>query len=106
MSGSGLRHEGAAAFACSGYAKASGLPAACLTIAGPGATNLLTGLWDCKVDRAPALALTGQVDVQLRGPRIDFVKRRDQIVVQCDVTIASPHPGNWDLAVIETEFPR
>ena len=64
----GIRHEGAAAFACSGYAKASGLPAACLTIAGPGATNLLTGLWDCKVDRAPALALTGQVDVQVLGP--------------------------------------
>ena len=30
-----------------------------LTIAGPGATNLLTGLWDAKVDRAPVLALTG-----------------------------------------------
>ncbi len=64
----GIRHEGAAAFACSGYAKASGRPAASLTIAGPGATNLLTGLWDCKVDRAPALALTGQVDIQVLGP--------------------------------------
>ena len=64
----GIRHEGAAAFACSGYAKLTGLPAACLTIAGPGATNLMTGLWDAKVDRAPLLALTGQVDVQVLGP--------------------------------------
>ena len=64
----GIRHEGAAAFACSGYAKLSGNPAACLTIAGPGATNLMTGLWDAKVDRAPVLALTGQVDVQVFGP--------------------------------------
>ena len=64
----GIRHEGAAAFACSGYAKLTGEPAACLTIAGPGATNLLTGLWDARVDRAPALALTGQVDVQVLGP--------------------------------------
>ena len=64
----GIRHEGAAAFACSGYAKASGRPAACLTIAGPGATNLLTGLWDARVDRAPVLALTGQIDVQVLGP--------------------------------------
>ena len=64
----GIRHEGAAAFACSGYAKSCGLPAACLTIAGPGATNLLTGMWDCHVDRAPVLALTGQVDVQVLGP--------------------------------------
>jgi thiamine pyrophosphate-dependent acetolactate synthase large subunit-like protein/nitrite reductase/ring-hydroxylating ferredoxin subunit len=64
----GVRHEGAAAFACSGYAKLSGKPAACLTIAGPGATNLMTGLWDAKVDRAPLLALTGQVNVQVFGP--------------------------------------
>lgn len=64
----GVRHEGAAAFACSGYAKLTGKPAACLAIAGPGATNLLTGLWDCKVDRAPVLALTGQVNTQVFGP--------------------------------------
>jgi len=64
----GVRHEGAAAFACSAYAKLSGRPAACLTIAGPGATNLLTGLWDAHVDRAPVLALTGQVDTQVLGP--------------------------------------
>jgi len=64
----GVRHEGAAAFACSAYAKLSGKPAACLTIAGPGATNLLTGLWDAKVDRAPVLALTGQINTQVLGP--------------------------------------
>ena len=64
----GVRHEGAAAFACSGYAKTVKRPAACFTIAGPGATNLLTGLWDAKVDRAPVLALTGQVNTQVLGP--------------------------------------
>ncbi|MEQ9364852.1 MAG: thiamine pyrophosphate-binding protein [Leptospirales bacterium] len=63
-----VRHEGAGAFAASAYAKLTGRPAACLTIAGPGATNLLTGLWDAKVDRAPILALTGQVDTQVVGP--------------------------------------
>ena len=64
----GIRHEGAAAFAASGYAKLTGRPAACFSIAGPGATNLLTGLWDAKVDRVPVLALTGQVDTQVLGP--------------------------------------
>ncbi len=64
----GIRHEGAAAFACSGYAKVTGRPAACLSIAGPGATNLLTGLWDAKMDRAPIVALTGQVTTQVMGP--------------------------------------
>ncbi|MEO0607366.1 MAG: thiamine pyrophosphate-dependent enzyme [Pseudomonadota bacterium] len=63
----GIRHEGAAAFAISGYGKLTGHPAAALTIAGPGATNLLTGLWDAKVDGAPALALTGQVQDQVVG---------------------------------------
>jgi pyruvate oxidase len=64
----GIRHEGAAAFAASAYGKLTGKPAACLTIAGPGATNLMTGLWDAKVDRAPVLALTGQVQTQVFGP--------------------------------------
>lgn len=64
----GIRHEGAAAFAASAYGKLSGKPAACVTIAGPGATNLLTGMWDAKVDRAPVLALTGQVQTQVFGP--------------------------------------
>ena len=64
----GIRHEGAAAFACSAYGKLTGRPAACFSIAGPGATNLLTGLWDANVDRSPVLALTGQVDTQVLGP--------------------------------------
>jgi pyruvate oxidase len=64
----GIRHEGAASFAASAYGKLTGRPAACFAIAGPGATNLLTGLWDANVDRAPVLALTGQVDTQVLGP--------------------------------------
>lgn len=63
----GVRYEGAAAFACSAYGKVTGKPAACLTIAGPGATNLLTGLWDAHVDNAPVLAITGQINEQYFG---------------------------------------
>jgi pyruvate oxidase len=40
----GIRHEGAASFTASAYCKLTGRPAACLAIAGPGSTNLLTGL--------------------------------------------------------------
>jgi pyruvate oxidase len=64
----GVRHEGAASFAASAYGKLTGRPAACFSIAGPGATNLITGLWDANVDRAPVLALTGQVNTQVLGP--------------------------------------
>ncbi|NOQ23829.1 MAG: Rieske 2Fe-2S domain-containing protein [Bacteroidales bacterium] len=62
-----IRHEGAAAFAASAYGKLTGRPAACFSIAGPGATNMFTGMWDAKVDRAPLLALTGQVATQVVG---------------------------------------
>ncbi len=64
----GIRHEGAASFAASAYGKLTGRLAACFAIAGPGATNLLTGLWDAHVDRSPVLALTGQVNTQVLGP--------------------------------------
>ena len=57
----GVRHEGAAAFAASAYGKLTGRLAACFAIAGPGSTNLLTGLYDAKIDRAPVLAVSGQV---------------------------------------------
>lgn len=74
----GIRHEGAGAFAASAYGKLTGKPAFCFSIAGPGATNMFTGLWDAKVDRAPILALTGQVDTQVLGTgnfqEVDLVK--------------------------------
>ncbi|MEX2548994.1 MAG: thiamine pyrophosphate-binding protein [Nitriliruptoraceae bacterium] len=57
----GIRHEGAASFAASAYGKLTGGLAACFGIAGPGSTNLLTGLYDAEVDRAPVLALSGGV---------------------------------------------
>ncbi|MEA1904229.1 MAG: thiamine pyrophosphate-binding protein [Actinomycetota bacterium] len=63
----GIRHEGAAAFAASAYGKLTGELAACFGIAGPGSTNLLTGLYDAKVDRAPVLAISGQVPSKVKG---------------------------------------
>ena len=63
----GIRHEGAASFAASAYGKLTGRPAACFGIAGPGSTNLLTGLYDAKVDRAPVLAISGQVPSKVLG---------------------------------------
>ena len=63
----GIRHEGAASFAASAYGKLTGRLAACFGIAGPGSTNLLTGLYDAKVDRAPILAISGQVPSKEKG---------------------------------------
>lgn len=100
----GIRHEGAAAFAASAYGKLTGKPAACLTIAGPGATNLYTGMWDAKVDRAPMLALTGQVATQVVGTgnfqEVDLVAAFSSVAdfnhrVQAD----SPHGELMSLAI-------
>lgn len=63
----GIRHEGAASFAASAYGKLTGRLAACFGIAGPGSTNLLTGLYDAQVDRAPILAISGQVASKVKG---------------------------------------
>ncbi|WP_067050734.1 thiamine pyrophosphate-binding protein [Methanofollis ethanolicus] len=63
-----VRHEENAAMAASAYNKLTGRIAACVTIAGPGATNLATGLYDAKEDHASVLSLNGQVEVQYTGP--------------------------------------
>ncbi len=63
----GIRHEGAASFAAGAYGKLTNDLAGCFGIAGPGSTNLLTGLYDAKVDRAPVLALSGQVPSRVKG---------------------------------------
>ena len=89
----GIRHEGAASFAASAYAKLTGRPAACFSIAGPGATNLLTGLWDAKVDRAPVLALTGQVNTQGLGPGAFRLLVTDTYQRRCAVTGESALPA-------------
>jgi thiamine pyrophosphate-dependent acetolactate synthase large subunit-like protein/rubredoxin len=57
-----IRHEQTAAFMASSYGKLTGNIAACLTIAGPGATNLATGLYDAKLDHSSVLAITGLVE--------------------------------------------
>jgi len=62
-----VRHEQNAAFAASGYAKATGRVGVCCATSGPGATNLVTGLVDSLMDSVPVVALTGQVSTSLIG---------------------------------------
>ncbi|MEQ8859165.1 MAG: acetolactate synthase large subunit [Pseudomonadales bacterium] len=54
------RHEQGAAFMAEVYGRLTGNPACCLGTLGPGATNLITGVADANMDRAPVLVLTGQ----------------------------------------------
>ena len=63
-----VRHEENAAMAASAYNKLTGKIACCLTIAGPGATNCATGLYDAKEDHASVISINGQVEAQYSGP--------------------------------------
>ena len=54
------RHEQGAAFMAEVYGRLTGHPAGCLGTLGPGASNLITGVADANMDRAPMLVLTGQ----------------------------------------------
>ena len=61
------RHEEMAAFMAVAHAKFSGRLGVCLATGGPGATHLLTGLYDAKLDHMPVLAICGQAETTVRG---------------------------------------
>ncbi|MGY4344539.1 pyruvate dehydrogenase (quinone) [Bradyrhizobium sp. GM7.3] len=54
------RHEEMAAFMASAYAKFSGQLGVCIATSGPGASHLITGLYDALLDHQPVLAIVGQ----------------------------------------------
>ena len=60
------RHEQGAAFMADVYGRLSGKAGVCLSTLGPGATNLLTGVADAFLDRAPLVAITGQASLNRR----------------------------------------
>ena len=54
------RHEQGAAFMADVYGRLTGRAGVCLSTLGPGATNLITGVADANMDRAPLVAIAGQ----------------------------------------------
>jgi acetolactate synthase-1/2/3 large subunit len=72
LEGSGVRHvltrhEQGAAFAAEGYARVTGRVGVAMATSGPGATNLVTGIADAKMDSVPLVCITGQVRSPLIG---------------------------------------
>jgi pyruvate dehydrogenase (quinone) len=61
------RHEEMGAFMAVAHAKFTGELGVCLATGGPGATHLLTGLYDAKLDHMPVLAICGQAETTVRG---------------------------------------
>jgi acetolactate synthase-1/2/3 large subunit len=72
LEGSGIRHvltrhEQGAAFAAEGYARVTGKVGVAIATSGPGATNLVTGIADAKMDSVPLVCITGQVRSAMIG---------------------------------------
>lgn len=61
------KHEQGAAFMAGGYARSSGKIGACITTAGPGATNLVTGVANAYADKQAILFITGETSTHIFG---------------------------------------
>ena len=61
------RHEQGGTFAAQGVARTTGRAGVCMATSGPGATNLVTGIADAKLDSIPMIAITGQVPQKFIG---------------------------------------
>ena len=61
------KHEQGAAFMADGYARISNQVGACITTAGPGATNLVTGIANAYADKRPVLIITGETPTYIFG---------------------------------------
>ena len=62
-----VKHEQGAAFMACGEARATRGIAACITTAGPGATNLVTGIANAYADKLPVLIVTGETSTFIFG---------------------------------------
>src|SRR3982074_3118689 len=72
LEGSGVRHiltrhEQGAVFAAEGFARVTGKVGVAMATSGPGATNLVTGIADAKMDSVPLVCITGQVRTAMIG---------------------------------------
>jgi len=61
------KHEQGAAFMAGGCARASNKISACITTAGPGATNLVTGIANAYADKLPVIVITGEAPTYIFG---------------------------------------
>ncbi|WJW74916.1 thiamine pyrophosphate-binding protein [Thiohalobacter sp. IOR34] len=61
------KHEQGAAFMAAGHARVTGSVGACITTAGPGATNLVTGIASAYADKLPVIAITGEAPTHIFG---------------------------------------
>src|SRR5215475_4744470 len=83
------RHEEMAAFMAAAYAKFTGELGVCIATSGPGATHLITGLYDARLDHVPVLAIAGQQSLNALGGH--YQQEVDLVNLMKDVAGAFVH---------------
>ena len=89
-----VRHEQAAVHAAEGYARSCGKVGVCVATAGPGATNLVTGIADAMMDSTPIVCITAQV--QKEGLGASSFQEADIISITLPIT-------KWNYEVTSAE---
>ncbi len=90
-----VRHEQGAAFMANVYGRLSHRPGVCLSTLGPGAMNLITGVADASLDRAPLVAITGQAALE---------KTHKEAHQYIDVVGSFKYVTNWNTRVMRADF--
>ncbi|PWQ83370.1 thiamine pyrophosphate-requiring protein, partial [Stenotrophomonas maltophilia] len=67
-------------FMATAHAKFTGELGVCLSTGGPGATHLITGLYDAKLDHVPGLAIAGQAESTVRGASYQQELNHDRLI--------------------------
>jgi acetolactate synthase I/II/III large subunit len=106
------RHEQSAAFMADAYGRLTGKAGVCLSTLGPGATNLITGIADAFLDRAPLVAITGQAELgrihKESHQYIDIVKNFSTVTkwnTRIEIPDVVPEVVRKAFKVAETEKP-
>lgn len=97
------RHEQGAAFMADVQGRLTGKAGVCLATLGPGATNLLTGVADAFLDRAPLVAITGQVSLgRMHKESHQFIDVRSMFrpVTKWNTQIFTPHTRQREEALL------
>ncbi|WP_340820068.1 acetolactate synthase large subunit [Methanolobus sp. WCC4] len=89
------RHEQSAAFMADVYGRLTHRPGVCLATLGPGATNLITGIADAQLDRAPLVAITGQSALE---------KTHKESHQYIDIVTAFKQFTTWNSKVTRADF--
>lgn len=79
-----VRHEQAAAMAAHAYARATGKTGICVTTAGPGTANAITGVANAQADACPLVCIGGSSSIE--GIGVEVFQEMDQVPMFKSVT--------------------